>query len=507
MRRFLPVALLAALLAAALAAPARAQDFFWPQWHETRVCPAASGELAPPAFDAPQCRDIALFDVDPQDGLLWVRVPVRLGPAVPAPAGVYVSARAASAVWLNGAYLGANGRPGADAGEERPGVMDLVLYAPPGLLEEGENTVVLLMSAHRGFVRLGNPVHLVAIGTYGDPAGARLQAYWPALLTFGALFAGAVYFAAAALRGSAAAGSGALALAAASACAQLVAEVLRGLWAYPYPVHDLRLVAIVAFAALSGSALCLFAWAQAFRRGYALVFTASLALASGAALAVGSFDLKAVIALLGPIVFAVGALSVAALRGKRRALAPLGLLALFAAVVLVAPGQFLDRYFYLMMAGLLFALFARQALMLAEETRRRREEQGRALRLEQALARARERSAPTRLPVSGAGRIDLVEAERIVRCQAAGDYVELHLDSGACLLHDGTLGALEAELPETFLRVHRSHIVNTGHIAALERDPSGVGELVLETGARVPVSRRILPRVRGALRGVRPGGA
>ena len=52
---------------------------------------------------------------------------------------------------------------------------------------------------------------------------------------------------------------------------------------------------------------------------------------------------------------------------------------------------------------------------------------------------------------------------------------------------------------QRLLRVHRSHIVNTAFVDALERDPSGVGRLLLSNGAAVPVSRRIMPKVRSAL--------
>jgi hypothetical protein len=68
--------------------------------------------------------------------------------------------------------------------------------------------------------------------------------------------------------------------------------------------------------------------------------------------------------------------------------------------------------------------------------------------------------------------------------KAAGDYVGVHY---------------EASLPAAFLRVHRSHIVNTSFVSALERDASGVGRRILPNGLDLPMSRRILPKVRSAL--------
>jgi DNA-binding LytR/AlgR family response regulator len=70
---------------------------------------------------------------------------------------------------------------------------------------------------------------------------------------------------------------------------------------------------------------------------------------------------------------------------------------------------------------------------------------------------------------------------------------------GREILHADSLNALEESLPATFVRVHRSHIVNTAHVRTLEREASGVGRLRLANGAEVPVSRRVLPRVRATL--------
>lgn len=502
------LALLAAFIVCAItSAAARAQSFAWADWERVRVCPAEPGAFAPPDFESPACSDAALYTVDPQDRFIWVRLIVPLGADLldgPGPLGVYISGKAASRVYLNGEMIGTNGVPGANRGSEIPGRMDAVLFAPRAHLQAGENTLVLLMSGHHSLMQLGNPLHVAGVGRYGDPTALRLKQYWPALMTFGALIAGSLYFAVIALRGPARVGSAALSLAAASAAAQLLAEAWRGLSAYAYPMHDVRLLLIVVFAALSGSALALFAWSRAYARGRLSAFVLALVIAALAAVTSRGFDLKAVIALLAPVAFALGALAGPAWRGRGEARIVTALLAVFAIAVLLAPSTFLDRFFFQLMAVFLFGLFIQQAVHLSRETRLRREEEGRAQRLEAALARAREARAPSRLSVISAGRVDLVETERIVRCQGAGDYVELYLTGGACLLHAGTLGELEAALPPTFLRVHRSHIVNSSLIEALDRDASGVGMLTLSDGTSVPVSRRIMPRVRSALKRASP---
>ncbi|MBX3724485.1 MAG: LytTR family transcriptional regulator DNA-binding domain-containing protein [Xanthomonadales bacterium] len=93
-----------------------------------------------------------------------------------------------------------------------------------------------------------------------------------------------------------------------------------------------------------------------------------------------------------------------------------------------------------------------------------------------------------------------MSVDRIVRIQGAGDYVELHLDDGSRLLHTATLNDLDAELAPAFLRVHRSHLVNTRRIERLDRSDACTGTLHLRGSDPVPVSRRVMPGVRRALR-------
>jgi DNA-binding LytR/AlgR family response regulator len=95
-------------------------------------------------------------------------------------------------------------------------------------------------------------------------------------------------------------------------------------------------------------------------------------------------------------------------------------------------------------------------------------------------------------------RIEVRDGSRIVRlapgdvewAQAAGNYVELHGTFGT-LLHRQTLAALAGELePHGFARIHRSRIVRSAAIAAVETRPSGDFDVTLASGAAVGGSRR-----------------
>ena len=101
--------------------------------------------------------------------------------------------------------------------------------------------------------------------------------------------------------------------------------------------------------------------------------------------------------------------------------------------------------------------------------------------------------------VKQAGRRERIEADSIAALSSAGDYVTIRLLGGREILQKATLASLRKQLPESFVSVHRSHVVNTRHVAALTRAASGVGELRLADGAVVPVSRRMMPSMRRAL--------
>jgi two-component system LytT family response regulator len=85
----------------------------------------------------------------------------------------------------------------------------------------------------------------------------------------------------------------------------------------------------------------------------------------------------------------------------------------------------------------------------------------------------------------------------IVRCEADSNYTMLHLTGNRRFVASKTLGDIEHMLSDSeFLRVHKSHVVNTNHIQYL----TGEGNLFLRNGEKVPVSRRRLSEVKSHLR-------
>jgi two-component system, LytTR family, response regulator LytT len=113
-------------------------------------------------------------------------------------------------------------------------------------------------------------------------------------------------------------------------------------------------------------------------------------------------------------------------------------------------------------------------------------------RFKHALDRALATVSPSRgtsLVVRSAGRIQLAPLAQVASLSGADDYVEVALADGRRLLHDVRLDDLEKRLPPSFLRVHRSHIINLDHVRGLRRLAGGRQVIELAHGAEIPVSR------------------
>jgi len=93
------------------------------------------------------------------------------------------------------------------------------------------------------------------------------------------------------------------------------------------------------------------------------------------------------------------------------------------------------------------------------------------------------------LTVKLGDRILLIKLEDIIHAQAEDKYVFLHTADGKKHLTDYTLSNLEEKLPEDFLRIHRSDIINTNHITEIRRGFNGALIFVMSNGAKVTSSR------------------
>lgn len=94
-----------------------------------------------------------------------------------------------------------------------------------------------------------------------------------------------------------------------------------------------------------------------------------------------------------------------------------------------------------------------------------------------------------RFVIKSGGRVFFVRSEEIDWIEAAGNYVKLHVGTDAHLFRE-TMNALEARLnPDTFYRIHRSHIVNIERVRELQPWFNGEYVVFLKDGTRLTLSR------------------
>jgi len=128
-------------------------------------------------------------------------------------------------------------------------------------------------------------------------------------------------------------------------------------------------------------------------------------------------------------------------------------------------------------------------------------------RLSAAVQRARERLASiktfgssdlqesgherytTRMVFKSRGRVLFLSIEDIRWVEAEENYVRIHTANESHLLREA-IGHLESRLdPRTFIRIHRSSIVNLQYVREVKRDPNGDATVVLIGGEKISLSR------------------
>ena len=379
--------------------------------------------------------------------------------------------------------------------------MDVQFFPKRALIREGDNEVIILASSHQGYTDLYAPVHIIALkATGGGYANLLLSRYIPTLITLGLFIVGILYYSVSALIPSFVTYKKShwiLAVTCFFAAAQLLAETARGFYTYTYPVHDLRLIAIMIFSIAYGFSVMLYVFRMFTGLKTTILIVGIVAVLEVIILlAIPSFDFKALVGMTLPLIAALAATALWSYQRRERAFLHFLSLLIFVASLVALQGLFLDTIFFFLVAFFLIILFVEQAVSYAKETRQRQNEENRANRLAMALAEIEERHEASIIKVRSSGKMEQITSDQIIHCRSLDGYSELVLHGGNRILHSVSLNELASELPATFLRVHRSHIINVSYIKSLSRDPSGTGKLNMEDNIIVPVSRRILPKIR-----------
>jgi len=76
-----------------------------------------------------------------------------------------------------------------------------------------------------------------------------------------------------------------------------------------------------------------------------------------------------------------------------------------------------------------------------------------------------------------------IKFDELLYLESLGDYIEFHLESGSTISSKEKISHMERSLPDGFLRIHRSFIVNRSKISSFSREHVLMGEKEL------PISR------------------
>jgi len=419
-----------------------------PQQNHVDICPAYSTDTIPADFTAPGCEKILFWSVNSHKKSIWLRANFLIDDVFinqAPPIGFFISNKSASEVYLS-------------------------------------------------FISQSHLLYRLEFGSYINPQYMRLDNYWRSTLTFGLFLVGALYFGFTFFLNRRELSTLFLSLASLFVSCQLVIEISRGLWAYSYPFQDLRLILITILSFCTGLSLAFHTIERFNNKKYLYTKTAMIFFTFWGILLSNDFDQKASSAILIPSFFAVIFSIKAFSLNKPEGLGYMIIFSCFTLTNIIAPNDFLDVNYYLILAALIIYLFLRQAKLLNDSIGKIEYQKSRRRLLESALEKA---SPVSRyFSLQNGNKIERILIDNINAFSGAGDYVTLHLIDHRELLYSTSLNLLEQNLPAGFLKVHRSHIVNTEQILKLTRLPNGSGELVLKNDYKLPVSRRIMPRVK-----------
>lgn len=106
----------------------------------------------------------------------------------------------------------------------------------------------------------------------------------------------------------------------------------------------------------------------------------------------------------------------------------------------------------------------------------------------------------TRLVFKSRGRILFLSSNEIRWIEAEENYVRIWTASESHLLREA-IGHLEARLdPGSFLRVHRSAIVNLQYVKQVKNEPDGDATVVLTSGEKIAMSRSYRAQIQRLLK-------
>ena len=394
-------------------------------------CPAQPEQKAAPTFTEKECKQGLLFDIDPQNLELWLKANITVTDAYlkrKQPSAIFVFAKMSSEVFLNGEKLGSNGTPNFLKDEEFSGDMDAKFYIPPRLLNRGANEVIIHASSHHGFLTLSRPIHFIGISEYGQTSEFFKRDLLILLSLLGAMLLGCTYLITLVFSAEDKETPALILLMLAAASGQLFTEISRVIFNYSYPLHDIRLIAIVVLSFIFGCSFLLFTIKKFARTQKKLWLTLVVPLTIYLSFMMPGFDGKSVIAILMPALFSVviSGLSCWKIR-SRESISYFIAYSIFCLTIVFTFGKFNSMYFYYIVTGMMAFLVIKIVNQSVKDKKLRKEEEQQLVKLQLKVDQLAQQKSPTTLQLSSAGKIEIIPVHDVAYCKAAGDYVEIFL--------------------------------------------------------------------------------
>jgi two-component system, LytTR family, response regulator len=111
------------------------------------------------------------------------------------------------------------------------------------------------------------------------------------------------------------------------------------------------------------------------------------------------------------------------------------------------------------------------------------------------LQNAEQEHYTTRMVFKSRGRVLFLSIDDIRWVAAEENYVRIHTANESHLLRE-TIGRLESRLdPRSFIRIHRSSIVNLQYVREVKHEANGDSNVVLMSGEKISLSRSYRSRI------------
>jgi two-component system LytT family response regulator len=89
---------------------------------------------------------------------------------------------------------------------------------------------------------------------------------------------------------------------------------------------------------------------------------------------------------------------------------------------------------------------------------------------------------------TGRNEVEFVNVNRIIYCEAEGFYTTFHLENQNDILVCKNLKEYEKLLPEQFIRIHKSYLINKNKIKKISRADGGY--IVMDNEKVLPIGRK-----------------